>query len=92
MKYDKFYINKCKFKCNFEPWTGSLCCVGQDTLLSVSLSVEVYKIVPAVMDNHLLRLFFTGDRVVVRVAIRGTELYDLVKINAMELQKMEEQS
>jgi len=58
----------------------------------VSLSVEVYKIVPAVMDNHLLRLFFTGDRVVVRVAIRGTELYDLVKINAMELQKMEEQS
>ena len=52
----------------------------------MSLSAEVYRIVPAVMDNHLLRLFFTSDRVVVRVVIRGTELYDLVKINAMELE------
>ena len=33
-----------------------------------------------------LKTVFTSDRVVVRVVIRGTELYDLVKINAMELE------
>ena len=32
----------------FKLWSGTLCCVfGQDTLLSVSLSTQVYKWVPA---------------------------------------------
>ena len=32
----------------FESWPGTLCCVlGQDTLLTVPLSTQVYKWVPA---------------------------------------------
>ena len=32
----------------FEPWPGTLCCVlGQDTTLTVPLSTQVYKWVPA---------------------------------------------
>jgi len=58
-------------------------CWARYFILRVSLSAKVYRIVSAVMDNHLLRLLFTSDRVVVRVVIRGTELYDLVKINVI---------
>ena len=32
----------------FEPWPGTLCCVlGQDTTLTVSLSTQMYKWIPA---------------------------------------------
>ena len=40
-----------------EPWPGTLCCVhGQDTLLSVPLSTQVYKWVPANCWGNLAKL------------------------------------